>query len=223
MPVLDLRIIICESTLIQFELHSPGAAALNEHLLKTAEFAHRFKYPRFRRGNIQLDDFLTVHLAYIRHIYGNGNLIILLNIRRRQLDLPVRESRIRKPVSKREKHWHIGAIVISVSDENTLGIKCLSLLAEVQICRCVGQFKRECLCQFSGRIDFTIENVRYRTGPFLTRQIGKKHRLDLRDPGHFHRRSAIKDDTHITVPLHDLVDQSVMGFRKMHMGTVEGF
>ena len=124
-------------------------------------------------------------------------------------------------MSKREKHLHFCRVVISVTDKNTFRIKCLPLLAKVQITRSIRKFHRESLRQFSGRIYFSIEDIGDGTGTFLSRKIGHQNCLDLRDPGHFHRRSGIENNADITVSLDDFLDQTLMGLRKFHMLSVE--
>ena len=127
-------------------------------------------------------------------------------------------------MSERITHRHLLGVIITVSYEYPFFILYgLSVSREIQVGGVVRKFEGNSFCQFSAGVHLSKKYVHFCLAYGLSSQISLQDPLYLVCPGHFYRRTVMKDYHHIFLYLCDLRDQRILALGHSHMASVISF
>src|SRR6185369_829167 len=156
-PAARLDVVVRERPPVECQLDAPSLAWLEHDLLERAEFPGRPTYRPRRRRDVDLHDVAARSAAGVADRDGRQRGVVA---RDRHLKSVGHEGGEAQAVAEGIPHRPLDGLVVAVADHHPLAVAGSARLAgEGQVARGVPQTQWDGLCQMTGRIDHSEEDV----------------------------------------------------------------
>ena len=173
--------------------------------------------------DIELYDFFSYHISCVCYINRNSDGVFVCRIFIGDLQVAAGKGSVGEAIAKRICYIHFFCIVVAIAYEYAFTVFNLFTTAEVQVGWIVGELERHCLGKLATGIYFSVKDVCDSGTACLTAEVCFQKAFYIIEPWQLHGGTVVEDDHGIRLYFKDLSNETVLAFRKPHVGTIVSF